>query len=88
VFTRVRLIFQLLILENPLGSLMRWFPLAFRILCRWPEVDSSAFRGDFSPQGQEGALDLYPLIHPQKRLLALGGGGPFLPVVIRSVDAV
>jgi hypothetical protein len=66
-----------------LRIIMRWFPPAFRILCRWPEVGSSAFRGDFSPQGPEGALYLYPLIYPQKRLLALGGGGPLLPVVIR-----
>lgn len=46
---------DLLILRISLRSLMRWFPVAFLILCRW-HWSSSAFRNNFSFPGQEGAL--------------------------------
>lgn len=53
------------LLENPKGSLMWCYPTAFHILKPWTIFDgSSAFRNDFSSQGQETALTFYPLLRP------------------------
>ena len=59
-------------------------PWLIYISCRWPNLDSSAFKYRFPSQGQKVALTSLPAHLPPRRPLGFGRGRILIPVFIRS----